>query len=166
MDRRTHLKQVAGIVTLATAGCSESSTPTTGPPTSPAATSEPTRTPTATGESEDTETPSESATPTATPRPEVAAEVAVGTGDGFQFDPESVTVSVGDTIRWVWETRGHNVKPGDIPADADWTGTPGDEGETFQSEYVYAYTFEVAGTYDYYCAPHESFGMTGSFTVE
>jgi len=31
---------------------------------------------------------------------------------------------------------------------------------------AYEHTFERAGTYEYYCIPHESSGMTGTVRVE
>lgn len=48
-----------------------------------------------------------------------------------------------------------------IPKDATaWnSGTLSEAGATFE------HTFEVKGTYDYFCIPHESIGMMGSMTV-
>jgi plastocyanin len=66
----------------------------------------------------------------------------------------------------VWESRGHNVKPADVPAESDWTGTEGDRGTTYPSGHVYTHTFEVAGTYDYVCVPHRTSGMVGTVVVE
>ncbi|MEF8828999.1 MAG: plastocyanin/azurin family copper-binding protein, partial [Haloarcula sp.] len=102
-------------------------------------------------------------TPTDTPV-DADQEVAVAPG-GFSFDPETFEVPVGSTVLWVWEAGGHNVKPTATPEDSDWSGTPGDEGTTYSSGYEYAHTFEVAGEYEYHCVPHQSIGMTGSFTV-
>jgi len=95
-----------------------------------------------------------------------ATVVAVG-GDGqSRFDPETVTVAVGETVRWEWAAGGHNVRPESQPADADWSGTPGGDGETYGEGYTYEFTFEVPGRYEYYCAPHRSFGMVGTVVVE
>ncbi|WP_346430010.1 plastocyanin/azurin family copper-binding protein [Haloarcula regularis] len=41
---------------------------------------------------------------------------------------------------------------------------PGDS-QIFDTGHTYAYTFEVPGEYAYFCRPHRSLGMTGSFTV-
>lgn len=91
--------------------------------------------------------------------------VEVGPDGRFRFDPETFEIAVGETVRWVWRAQGHNVKPASVPSGAEWEGTPGDEFATFDSGYTYSYTFDTAGTYEYYCAPHRSSGMTGSFTV-
>lgn len=117
-------------------------------------TTETIKTPTEEPPSEDTTTPAAT-----------AQTVEVG-ADGFNFAPESFTVSVGDTVEWVWVGSNHNVVPDTIPAQSDWSGTPGAPGETYDSGYSYTHSFEVAGEYSYYCNPHRSAGMTGSFTVE
>lgn len=168
MDRRRYLTRIAGIVSVAAAGCSESETPTGAPEASPTPgpADTPTPTPEQTAEPTDTSTPTPEPTPTPTPRPEVAAEVTVGPGGDLQFSPERVTVAAGETVRWIWDAPNHNVKPSSVPDGSDWAGTPGEEGKTFEAGYVYTHTFEVAGTYEYYCSPHRSAGMTGSVVVE
>lgn len=117
-----------------------------------------------------TETPTERATATVTPTgtgtDATDRDVIVAPNAALSFAPESFSVVAGDTVQWTWEAGGHNVRPSSTPADADWPGTPGGDGETFGAGYTYAYTFDVPGTYEYYCAPHRSLGMTGSFTVE
>ncbi|MDH5019226.1 plastocyanin/azurin family copper-binding protein [Halobacterium rubrum] len=97
---------------------------------------------------------------------EDATVVTVGADGQTRFTPEEVTVATGETVRWEWASSGHNVRPDSQPADADWTGTPGGENETYDSDYVYEFTFEVGGRYEYYCAPHQSFGMVGTVVVE
>ena len=106
-----------------------------------------------------------SPTSSPTPSPTPDQTVIVGPGGQLSFDPRSFEIGVGDTVLWTWDAGGHNVKPSATPDGSDWAGTPGEEFATFSSGHVYAYTFEVAGTYRYYCAPHRSAGMTGSFTV-
>jgi len=111
-------------------------------------------------------TPTETPSPTPTETPASATQVVeVGAGDGFRFAPESFEIAVGETVRWVWEVGGHNVTPDETPGGADWSGTPGGDSETYDAGHEYAHTFEAAGEYTYYCAPHRSVGMTGSFTV-
>lgn len=114
-----------------------------------------------------TETPTASPTATSTPTPgtEPDQDVTVGPDGRLRFAPESFDVAVGATVRWVWEAGGHNVKPSATPSGSNWAGTPGGEFETFNAGYTYEFTFDVAGTYEYYCAPHRSSGMVGSFTV-
>ena len=188
MRRRTFLQRSSLLAAVGLAGCTgddqgstetappatdtRSATPETGPETTSAAgTPTPSPTQAATSASEPgtetetpTPTPTETPTPTATPRPAVDQEVKVGPGS-LAFEPKSFQIATGETVRWIWESGGHNVKPSTVPDGADWTGTAGGEYETYDEGHVHTYTFEVAGTYEYYCAPHRSSGMTGSFTV-
>jgi plastocyanin len=108
--------------------------------------------------------------PTATPEPTTTPEtadqvVAVGDG-GLNFSPEEFTVSVGDTVRWVWESSNHNVVPDEVPSGTDWEGSPGAPGELRDEGFAFEHTFTTSGEYSYYCNPHRSAGMVGSFTVE
>lgn len=128
------------------------------------ATETPTRTASETPTRSATETPAESPTPTATP--EADQTVVVGPNDTFTFDPSSFTVQAGDTVLWTWDSSGHNVRPSNTPDGSNWTGTPGGDGTTYNEGYTYRYTFDATGSYEYYCAPHRQFGMTGSFQVE
>jgi len=76
------------------------------------------------------------------------------------FSPASITINVGDTVEWTnTDTAAHTVTAGS-PAD-------GPSG-TFDSSLVmadasYAFTFEEAGTFNYFCMVHP--WMTGSVTV-
>ncbi|MFB6361025.1 MAG: plastocyanin/azurin family copper-binding protein [Halobacteriales archaeon] len=192
MRRRTFLQRSSVLAALGLAGCTgddqgatetappatdtRSATPETGPETtSPGATPTASPTDTAASASEPstgtdsssptpTRTPTETPTSTPTPRPAVSQEVKVGPGS-LTFEPNSFQIMTGETVRWVWKSGGHNVKPSAVPDGADWTGTAGGEYDTYGEGHVYSYTFDVAGTYEYYCAPHRSSGMTGSFTV-
>ena len=49
------------------------------------------------------------------------------------------------------------------PTDADWPGE--DEEFGYSNGHTHSHTFEVAGDYEYFCEPHQSNGMEGSFTV-
>jgi plastocyanin len=148
------------------AGClgggDDEGTPTPSP--EPTATPDPTATstdsPTPGATDEPTDTPTRTETPTATATADLT--VRVGPGGNLVFDPETFEVAAGDTVRWVWDSPGHNVSPGSQPDDADW---PGDDESTYGSDHTDAYTFDVPGSYEYHCDPHQSAGMTGSFTV-
>jgi len=90
-------------------------------------------------------------------------DVMAGTDDSpLAFVPDEITVSVGDTVTWEWGTDNHNIAVRDQPDGADWPGEP----ETHNSGHTYSYTFEVAGTYEYVCEPHEANGMEGTVIVE
>lgn len=89
-------------------------------------------------------------------------EVVVGPDGDLSFAPESLTVDAGTTVTFVWDSNTHNVVPNSQPDDADWEGHEDIEDSGFE----YEYTFEVAGTYEYVCTPHESAGMVGEIVVE
>lgn len=171
MDRRTLLRRAVVAGTALVAGCSGNGGGDGGDAT-PTPTEEPTPTPTEEPDDEstptDTATPTEESTPTqtpteeSTPSPEPDQTVTVGPGGSLRFDPETFSVSTGDTVLWVWDSPGHNVSPESQPSGADW---PGDDETTYDSGHTHAYTFDVGGTYQYHCDPHRSVGMTASFTV-
>ncbi|WP_225741291.1 plastocyanin/azurin family copper-binding protein [Halorussus halophilus] len=102
-------------------------------------------------------------------------DVAVGPeGSYLRFVPEEVQISVGDTVRWTFESEGHNVTakseasskvqlPEGAEPFATYEGNRSfmivEVGETFE------HTFTVPGTYVYVCAPHEDQGMVGRVVV-
>lgn len=179
MRRRTLLAAVGTTVATGLAGCGggspDGSGETDNPPETTAATDTATPTGTGTATSTDTPTPTDTATTaeppfetpggTDTATNDVAQTVAVGPEFEFRFDPQSFEVPAGGTVRWVWESSGHNVVAASTPEGSDWSGTPDGTDRTFDEGYAYEYAFEVTGTYEYYCNPHRGNGMTGSFTV-
>ena len=168
MRRRTLLAAVGTAVATGLAGCGgdspdgsgETAGPDTAAPTDTPAPTE-TATPTDTGTVAPTDTP----TPTETATDDVAQTVAVGPEFQLRFAPEEFEVAAGGTVRWVWEAGGHNVVADTTPDGSDWAGTPDAPDQVFNEGYTYEYTFETPGTYDYYCSPHRTSGMGGSFTV-
>jgi plastocyanin len=102
-------------------------------------------------------------------------EVAVGPeGEYLRFVPEEVEISVGDAVRWTFESEGHNVTakpeastkvelPEGVEPFATYEGNRSfmvvEVGETFE------HTFTVPGTYVYVCAPHSDQGMVGRVIV-
>ena len=97
-------------------------------------------------------------------------DVIVAPGGAFVFSPNEIVIEVGDTVRWTWDSGGHNVGsglPGE-PTDAFLSGPPADAGTVF--EVVFDQEFLDANPikgnlYDYHCHPHGSFGMIGSVQV-
>ena len=164
MNRRQLLSTIGVGLAAPLAGCGDQATDDGSPTTTPAPEPSPTDTsPTATATRTPTATPPPTATPTATPAS--AAEV-VDVGDGeFRFDPGSFEISTGETVLWVWRSTNHNVVPDSIPDGSDWTGTEGGSGTTYERGHESAFRFTTPGEYTYFCAPHRSAGMTGSFTV-
>lgn len=103
----------------------------------------------------------------------------VDMNDNLKFVPASVTVSVGDTVRWEnVGSLGHTVTAygGKIPDGAAYFASGGfDSEDAARNGYPdgdvaggesYEHTFETAGTYEYFCVPHEMSGMKGEVVVE
>jgi len=86
--------------------------------------------------------------------------VKMGSDKGqLVFEPATVSIKVGDTVKWVNNKAfPHNVV---IDGQDDLSHKkllmkPGDAVET---------TFTAPGTYSYYCAPHRGAGMMGKVVV-
>lgn len=90
--------------------------------------------------------------------------VDVGPGGRFVFEPgtvEPLRIRPGTTVRFVWRSDNHNVVVDDEPAGADWAGH-----ETLETAgFSFEHSFETPGTYEFYCRPHRSMGMTGTIVV-
>jgi plastocyanin len=87
----------------------------------------------------------------------------VGTTAALRFDPASLTVAAGTKVTWTNAGGGfHTVTGGDAGTKDDASPIDGQlpaEGNT------YSVTFDKAGTYKYYCAPHAPSGMVGEIVV-
>jgi plastocyanin len=88
-------------------------------------------------------------------------EVKLGSDSGMlAFDPASVTLKKGDTIRFVNNKLApHNVvfDGHDELSHEALAFAPGESWET---------TFNEAGSFEYWCEPHRGAGMVGKVTVE
>jgi plastocyanin/N-acetylneuraminic acid mutarotase len=95
-------------------------------------------------------------------------DVAVGQG-GDVFVPDTVNISVGDTVRWTWAASGHSVTSGPPCAPDSQYCSPNDmscfPGTTSNQGFVYTHTFTEPGTYAYHCIVHCVIGMTGVVNV-
>src|SRR5256886_4904330 len=95
-------------------------------------------------------------------------DVAVGQG-GFVFVPNTVNISVGDTVRWTWATSGHSVTSGSCDAADQEFWSPDDmncaAGILSNTGTVYQHTFTQPGTYSYFCDAHCALGMIGVVNV-
>ncbi len=105
------------------------------------------------------------------------ADVIVAPDGESIFQPDELTVSAGDTVRWGFAEAGHNVsgRPENndgvvLPEDAEPFGSYGPEQDpevTLVSRgETYEHTFDVAGQYTYVCIPHADIGMVGTIRVE
>jgi plastocyanin len=98
---------------------------------------------------------------------------------GRSFLPRSITIQKGQTVTWTVDADdAHTVTAyeDEIPEGADYfaSGRFSSEeaardnlGDSLLNEGdTYSVTFETPGTYEYFCIPHESDGMTGTIVVE
>jgi len=96
-----------------------------------------------------------------------------------RFEPEELTVSVGDTVTWSNDSsQVHTVTAyaDEIPDGAPYFASGGatDEDDArddlsagiLEGADTFEVTFDEPGTYRYFCIPHEGVGMTGTIIVE
>jgi plastocyanin len=85
--------------------------------------------------------------------------VVVRVRQNLTFDPADVTIERGQTIRWASEDAMlHTVTP---DGHSEWSeASLGQVGARFE------HTFSSAGDFPYFCAPHQSAGMTGVIRVQ
>jgi plastocyanin len=90
-------------------------------------------------------------------------DVEVDPASAFhKFKPEVVNINPGDTVRWIWRGNFHTVTSGNP--------NTGEQNGIFSSPlrsapYQFSYTFNTAGTFDYFCVPHREMGMIGKVIV-
>ncbi|MEC8191745.1 MAG: plastocyanin/azurin family copper-binding protein [Myxococcota bacterium] len=91
-------------------------------------------------------------------------EVLTADGD-MTFTPEDLTISVGDTVRFVMSPTHNAIEVSeDTYASRGTAALNGGFQVTFgQTDEV---TFTEAGTHYYVCTPHVTIGMVGTITVE
>lgn len=106
--------------------------------------------------------------------PGLSSNAATVTGsDDSKFTPATVTISKGGTVTWTNSstTMQHSVTADPVKAvnKADVqlpSGVqPWDSGLIAPGG-TYSHTFDVSGTYKYFCIPHESLGMVGTVVVQ
>jgi len=89
-------------------------------------------------------------------RPAIAATNVVRMVN-FSFQPQTLTNNAGDTVVWTNTTgTGHN----SVSSGSAWQAPA-----LFTSPGVFRVTFTNAGSYAYFCSPHQGFGMTGTIVV-
>jgi plastocyanin len=97
---------------------------------------------------------------------------------GQRFDPGTITVNVGDAVTWTNDSsEAHTVtEVGNKMFDNNYFASGSFPSEEDAREYfpegliepgeTYEFTFEKAGTYQYFCIPHEGSGMKGTIVVK
>ena len=89
-----------------------------------------------------------------------AAEIQMGSGGNLIFEPNELTVSVGDTVTFVnGELPPHNVV---FAGHEELSHTD----LAFMSGEQFPVTFPEAGDYEFQCDPHAGAGMKGVIHVE
>ena len=79
--------------------------------------------------------------------------------NNLRFNPESITINEGDSVNFLWsgELLPHN------SVEENGVFDSGDAERDVN--YTYTFDFDQAGTYDFFCEPHQSVGMKGVITV-
>jgi plastocyanin len=100
------------------------------------------------------------------------AEHTIEMLEGNEFSPAEITIAVGDTVTWMnVSDQVHTVSADpDIATDPSHVQLP-DGAEPFHSGGIdpdesFSMTFDVPGTYIYFCYPHQDGGMLGTIIVE
>jgi plastocyanin len=91
--------------------------------------------------------------------------------DDLRFEPEELTVNVGDTVTWrntgsIVHTSTDDPSKAQDPANAVLPegAEPWDSGDVAGGE-EFSHTFDTPGDYTYFCIPHETAGMVARLTV-
>lgn len=88
--------------------------------------------------------------------------VTVGQNGSLTFSPANVTIHVGDSVEWTWDSTFHSTTSGT-------GGSPSglwDSGVNFSLPNTFSHTFNSAGDFPYFCSVHYGSGMIGDVTVE
>jgi plastocyanin len=102
-------------------------------------------------------------------RSQAADHVVTVGGPSVRFEPQVVTINVGDTVTWVSDSaQPHNVHANDnsfrCAAGCDGDGHGG-SGAPRTGPWSATVAFSQAGTFGYRCDPHAAYGMVGAVQV-
>lgn len=94
---------------------------------------------------------------TETPDASLSGATHVVNVSDFAYEPASLKIAVGDTVRWVWTDGTHTVTEGkSCTAKAG-----GFDSGRHTAAFTYEHTFDAAGTFDYFCDYREHCTMMG-----
>ncbi|WIV67006.1 plastocyanin/azurin family copper-binding protein [Natrialbaceae archaeon AArc-T1-2] len=100
--------------------------------------------------------------------------VIVAPDGNWSFEPEELTISVGETVTWYFDAPGHNVSSHPDGSDVNENPDGAEPFASYEGENhfdldepgtEYEHTFEVPGEYTYVCTPHDG-SMIGTIIVE
>jgi plastocyanin len=96
--------------------------------------------------------------------------IQVAPNGNIVFDPPTLTICAGDSVKWTWGSTGHSVTSGtSCTADNQFcspNNTSCSTGTTSNAGDIYNHGFPTKGTFPYFCSPHCSSGMTGTIIVQ
>jgi plastocyanin len=91
--------------------------------------------------------------------PAWAVDITMGSNGNLIFEPNDVTINAGDTVHFVnGMLPPHNII---VEGGADLSR----EALMFSPGESQDITFNEAGDYEFFCAPHQGAGMTGTIHV-
>ena len=100
------------------------------------------------------------------------ADVKVGMTNDMKFTPDTVRIEVGETVEWKNSSLlAHSVTADPSKSTIQGSAQLPDGAKPFDSgmmdpEQSYSHTFNTAGTFKYFCIPHEGAKMYGWVLVE
>lgn len=90
---------------------------------------------------------------------ETETHVVTVDSTNLRFTPSTLTINEGDTLRFVWGGQA-------LPHNSVEENGVFDSGDPERAvDYGHVFDYNSAGTYSFFCEPHEAVGMTGSVTV-
>ncbi|NBC27849.1 MAG: halocyanin [Bacteroidetes bacterium] len=98
--------------------------------------------------------------------------VTVGMTNTMKFDADTVRINVGEMVEWKNSSLlAHSVTGDPAESSVEGSAVLPDGAKPFDSgmmdpEETFTHTFEVPGTYQYFCIPHEGAEMFGWVIVE
>lgn len=94
--------------------------------------------------------------------------VKMGADSGtLQFDPPTLTIKAGDTVKWVNNKLApHNVVFDGSKIDSAVATKMSHKNLVFSPGESFETTFSEPGEYSYYCEPHRGAGMVGKVVVQ
>lgn len=79
--------------------------------------------------------------------------------EDFQFVPKNLTITLGDTVKWVWISGTHTTTSDSTSGPDSWDSPINQQNPTF------SFVIKYPGVHSYYCKFHLSLDMTGTITV-